>query len=91
MDSLFTRQFATYAGYHRGSRNRATHFIGIPAVVFSILVAFALLRVGGVSTAVVVACLALIGWIALDLVIGLAMAVMIILKTVIDNAPHAAH
>jgi uncharacterized membrane protein YGL010W len=78
MDTFFSRQLATYASYHRDGRNRATHFIGIPAIVFSILVPLALLRIGGISAAVIVALVALIGWIALDRVIGLAMAVMIV-------------
>jgi len=77
MDSFFTRQLATYASYHRDARNRATHFIGIPAIVFSILVPLALLRVSGVSAAMLVALVAMIGWIALDRVVGLAMLVMI--------------
>ena len=78
MDSLFSRQLAMYASYHRDGRNRATHFIGIPAIVFSILVPLALLRSGGLSAAMVVAVLAVIGWIALDRVIGLAMAVVML-------------
>ena len=78
MDSFFARQLATYASYHRDARNRATHFIGIPAIVFSILVPLALVRVAGISAAVPVALLALIGWIALDRVIGLAMVVVML-------------
>jgi uncharacterized membrane protein YGL010W len=78
MDTFFSRQLATYASYHRDGRNRATHFIGIPAIVFALLVPLALARIGGVSAAVIVALLALIGWIALDRVIGLAMAAMIV-------------
>lgn len=78
MDTFFARQLATYASYHRDARNRATHFIGIPAIVFSILVPLALIRFGGISAAVVVALIALVGWIALDRVIGIAMAVMIV-------------
>lgn len=78
LDSLFARQLATYASYHRDARNRATHFIGIPAIVFSILVPLALVRVDGVSTAMLVALLAVMGWIALDRVIGLAMLVMMV-------------
>jgi uncharacterized membrane protein YGL010W len=78
LDSLFARQLATYASYHRDARNRATHFIGIPAIVFSILVPLALWRVGGVSAAMVVALAAVIGWIALDRIIGLAMLVMMV-------------
>jgi uncharacterized membrane protein YGL010W len=73
MDGFFARQIATYASYHRDDRNRATHFIGIPAIVFSILLPLALVRVGNGSAAMVVAALALIGWVALDRVIGLAM------------------
>jgi uncharacterized membrane protein YGL010W len=78
LDSLFSRQLATYASYHRDARNRATHFIGIPAIVFSILVPLALVRVDGVSAAMLVALLAVMGWVALDRVIGLAMLVMMV-------------
>jgi uncharacterized membrane protein YGL010W len=78
MDSIFARQLKTYASYHRDERNRATHFIGIPAIVFSILVPLALVRMAGISVAVPVALLALIGWIALDRVIGLAMVVVML-------------
>jgi uncharacterized membrane protein YGL010W len=78
VDSLFARQFATYASYHRDARNRATHFIGIPAIVFSILVPLALVRVDGVSAAMLVALLAVMGWVALDRIIGLAMLVMMV-------------
>jgi uncharacterized membrane protein YGL010W len=78
LDSFFARQLAIYASYHRDERNRATHFVGIPAIVFSILVPLALVRVDGISLAVPVALLALIGWIALDRVIGLAMIAVIL-------------
>jgi uncharacterized membrane protein YGL010W len=78
MNSFFARQLAIYASYHRDERNRATHFIGIPAIVFSVLVPLALVRVDGISLAVPVALLALIGWIALDRVIGLAMVVVML-------------
>ena len=78
MPSLFARQLATYASYHRDARNRTTHFIGIPAIVFAMLLPLALLRAGGISVAVIVAVLALIGWTALDRVIGLAMAAALV-------------
>jgi uncharacterized membrane protein YGL010W len=78
MPSLFARQLATYASYHRDARNRTTHFIGIPAIVFAILLPLALLRAGGISSAMVVAALALAGWIALDRIVGLAMAVLLL-------------
>jgi uncharacterized membrane protein YGL010W len=78
MASFFERQLATYASYHRDERNRATHFIGIPAIVFAILVPLALARSGGISAAMVVAAISVIGWIALDRVIGLAMVVAMV-------------
>jgi uncharacterized membrane protein YGL010W len=80
--SFFTQQLATYAAYHRDARNRATHFVGIPAIVFSLLVPLALwrFRVFGMdaSAAWVVAILAVAGWVALDVTIGLAMAVVML-------------
>jgi len=78
LDSLFARQLATYASYHRDARNRATHFIGIPAIVFSILVPLALVRIDGVSLALIGAIVAVIGWIALDRLIGLAMLAIMV-------------
>ena len=78
LDSIFTRQLAIYASYHRDHRNRATHFIGIPAIVFSILVPFSLLQIAGIPTALLIAIAAVIGWIALDRLIGLAMLAMMV-------------
>jgi len=85
MPSLFARQLATYARYHRDAPNRATHFIGIPAIVFAILLPLALLRAAGISGAMVVAALALAGWIAFDRVIGLAMAVVLLPMLVVGE------
>lgn len=78
LDSVFTRQLAIYASYHRDHRNRATHFIGIPAIVFSILVPFSLLQIAGIPAALLIAMAAVVGWIALDRMIGLAMLVMMV-------------
>jgi uncharacterized membrane protein YGL010W len=82
VSTLFEQQLATYASYHRDPRNRATHFIGIPAIVFSLLLPLALWRfsIGGLdlSAAWVLAAVAAVGWIALDRSIGFAMLVMLI-------------
>ncbi|MEJ2377374.1 MAG: DUF962 domain-containing protein [Pseudolabrys sp.] len=84
MDSFFARQLAVYASYHRDERNRATHFVGIPAIVFSILVPLALARAdNGISAAMLVAVLAVIGWVALDRVIGIAMAVVMLAMLIV--------
>jgi uncharacterized membrane protein YGL010W len=80
-NSLFDRQMAMYASYHRDARNRATHFIGIPAIVFSLLVPLAFVRfdVGGtiISLALVVAAAVLALWLTLDIAIGAAMALIL--------------
>ena len=77
-NDLFKRQLASYAAVHRDRRNKATHFIGIPVIVFSLLLVLTLwrLQLGGreVSGALVVSIVAVLGWIALDLGIGLVMA-----------------
>ena len=77
MDSFFVRQLTAYATYHRDARNRVTHFIGIPAIVFAILLPLALYRYDGLSAALVVASIAVTGWIRLDVMIGAAMLVVI--------------
>ncbi len=79
--SLFDRQMAMYASYHRDARNRATLFIGIPAIVFSLLVPLAFVRfdIGGttISLALVVAAAVLALWLTLDIAIGVAMALIL--------------
>src|SRR5690242_5222913 len=37
MNDFFRRQLASYASVHRSGRNKATHFVGIPIIVFSLL------------------------------------------------------
>jgi len=48
---------AFYAAYHRDGRNRATHFIGVPAIALSILIpmSWAALNVGGVDISLAMA------------------------------------
>ena len=79
VNGFFARQLGVYASYHRDPRNRLTHLIGIPAIVFAILVPLALVRLtSGLSLATLVAVGALIGWIALDRSIGIAMAAIMV-------------
>lgn len=81
MSSLFLRQLASYAAVHRDRRNKATHFVGIPTIVFSLLLILALWRlpVGGavITGALLMSAIAILGWIALDLRIGLVMTVIL--------------
>jgi uncharacterized membrane protein YGL010W len=71
---LFRSQLAAYAAVHRDRRNKATHFVGIPVIVFSLLLLLTLWH-----AALPVAILAVAGWLALDLGIGLAMAAVMAL------------
>src|SRR5262249_25371098 len=68
----------SYAAVHRSGRNKATHFVGIPVIVFSLLLLLALWRIEPagreLSMALVVGIVAVLGWMALDLGIGLIMA-----------------
>jgi uncharacterized membrane protein YGL010W len=77
---LFRRQLASYAAVHRSWRNKATHFVGIPIIVFSLLLMLTLWRIHPadreVSIALVIAIVAVLGWMALDLGIGLIMAAL---------------
>ena len=51
-------QMSFYAAYHQDSRNKATHFVGVPMIVFSLMIPLGWLRadVGGfaLSAALVV-------------------------------------
>ncbi len=67
-----------YAAYHRDRRNIATHFAGIPLIVFSVVLALALVSfpVGGLTvTLAAVAAIAASAWyVRLDAAFGTAMA-----------------
>jgi uncharacterized membrane protein YGL010W len=79
-NELFRRQLAAYAAVHRDRRNKATHFVGIPIIVFSLLLVLSLWRfelLGREWTiSLAVAIVAVVGWMALDLGIGLVMALL---------------
>jgi uncharacterized membrane protein YGL010W len=81
-NDFFRRQLGIYASVHRDARNKATHFIGIPVIVFSLLLALTQcpFEAGGhrASAAAVLAIVAVLGWMVLDLGVGLAMAVIML-------------
>lgn len=73
---------AFYGSYHRDPRNRLTHFIGVPSIIFAILIPLSLgdMTVGGISitpAAVLAAGMALYS-ISLDAAIGFALAVLFV-------------
>jgi uncharacterized membrane protein YGL010W len=77
-----TDQLAQYAAYHRDRRNIATHFVGIPMIVLALAVllsrpawTFAALPFP-VSPALVLVVLSVAYYLALDVPLGLMMAVL---------------
>ena len=73
-------QMSYYAAYHQDARNKATHFVGVPLIAFSLLIPLGWLRVdaGGfpLSAALVVTLILLLYYLVLDMPLGLAMSVV---------------
>jgi uncharacterized membrane protein YGL010W len=70
-------QMSFYAAYHQDARNKATHFIGVPAIILSLMIPLAWVRIdaGGVplTGALVITAMLLIYYLVLDFALGLAM------------------
>lgn len=69
-------QMSTYAAYHQDARNKATHFVGVPVIVLSLMIPLSWPRFEGVSAAMVITAVLLAYYLALDLWLGLAMCVV---------------
>jgi uncharacterized membrane protein YGL010W len=69
-------QMGIYAAYHQDSRNKATHFIGVPVIVLSLFIPLAWLRVGDVSAGMILAAVLVVYYLMLDVPLGLATLVM---------------
>src|SRR5687767_3744987 len=73
-------QMSFYAAYHQDGRNKATHFIGVPAIMLSLFIPLAWLRVelGGVTltAAMLFAAVVLVYYFLLDIPLALAMLVV---------------
>ncbi|MBL8515606.1 MAG: DUF962 domain-containing protein [Betaproteobacteria bacterium] len=76
-----------YAAYHRDRRNIATHFVGIPLIVFSVTLALSVwsMPLGSIalSAAIIAAAVAGIYYLKLDFALGVAMAVYLALNCVL--------
>ncbi|MEW5862295.1 MAG: Mpo1-like protein [Pseudomonadota bacterium] len=70
-------QMAFYAAYHQDRRNKATHFVGVPVIIASLMIPLGWLRweLGGasVSAALAVSAILLAYYLVLDVPLGLAM------------------
>jgi len=73
-------QMAFYAAYHQNARNKATHFVGVPAIMLSLFIPLAWLRleIGGVTLtgAMLFAAVVLVYYFLLDVPLALAMLVV---------------
>ncbi|MGH7003904.1 MAG: DUF962 domain-containing protein [Alphaproteobacteria bacterium] len=83
MQRFFVEQMAMYAAYHRDARNKATHFVGVPAIAFSLLIPMAMVRFAGldgysISLATVFAAAVMIYWIVLDPPFGVVTAIIFV-------------
>ena len=73
-----------YAAYHQDGRNKATHFIGVPAIMLSLFIPLAWLRIDvagfTVTAAMIFAAVVLVYYFILDVPLALAMlAVTVVL------------
>ena len=70
-----------YAAYHRDRRNIATHFVGVPMIVFAVILALAtaVITVGpmAVTVAALVSIAACVYYLMLDRVFGVTLAIVL--------------
>ena len=71
------QQITQYAAYHRDRRNIATHFVGVPMIVFSVVLALVPWTVFGVNVALIAIMLAAAYYLFLDVALGTAMLVFL--------------
>ncbi len=73
-------QMSCYAAYHQDARNKATHFVGVPAIMLSLFIPLAWIRldVGGatLTAAMLFAAVVLIYYFLLDVPLALGMVVV---------------
>ena len=85
-------QMSFYAAYHQDARNKATHFLGVPAIMLSLFIPLAWIRfeAGGVTitAAMVFAAVVLLYYFFLD--VPLAIAMLVITAAVVWIGHHLA-
>jgi uncharacterized membrane protein YGL010W len=83
------QQITQYAAYHRDRRNIATHFVGVPTIVFAVVLALVPLSIGGVSLAIAGIALVSGYYLVLDVALALAMLVFLAACYALSAAIHA--
>jgi len=73
------QQMSFYAAYHQDPRNKATHFVGVPMIIFGLFIAlgWARIEVGGITltAALLLAAVVMTWYFLLDVPLALAMLV----------------
>lgn len=83
MHRYFVEQLSMYTSYHRDGRNKATHFVGVPAIAVSLLLPMALVPLftaGGhmVTLAALFALAVMVFWILMDLPFGVVTSALFV-------------
>jgi len=91
------QQMGFYAAYHQDPRNKASHFVGVPMIIFGLFIALGWARVdvGGaaLSAALLLAAVVLVWYFLLDVPLALAMlavnALLLYLADQVSTQPMA--
>ncbi len=83
------QQITQYAAYHRDKRNIATHFVGVPMIVFAVILALVPWTINGVNVALIAVALGAIYYLFLDLVLGTAMLASLFIGYLLSIYLHA--
>jgi uncharacterized membrane protein YGL010W len=80
MMQTLEQQMSFYAAYHQDARNKATHFVGVPMIIFGLFIAlgWARIELGGVTltAAMLLAAVVLVWYFLLDFPLAAAMLVI---------------
>jgi uncharacterized membrane protein YGL010W len=81
---------ASYGRFHRDARNRLTHYFGVPAIIYAILIPLALHSLPGFSAAVrldrVLVVVAALGYLSLDRSLGASLTLLLALLALAAEA-----
>lgn len=69
------QQITQYAAYHRDRRNIATHFVGVPMIVFSVVLALSPMAIGLLNAGMIAAAAGAVFYLLLDRPLGFAMLI----------------
>ncbi|HZN86731.1 MAG TPA: Mpo1-like protein [Burkholderiales bacterium] len=92
------QQMSFYAAYHQDARNKASHFVGVPMIIFGLFIAlgWARVEIGGVpvTAAMLLAAAVLVWYFLLDVPLALAMlavnAALLVLADMVSVQPIGA-